>query len=229
MTDTHPDLGYKIICQYHELISVDDLEAHPENTNKHPRNQLIDIANTIELNGWRNPVVVSNLSKKVTKGHGRWLAAKLRGWKLVPVQYQDYETAEHETADMLADNLLHDKSVQDKDRLREVLSGHVVNWSLDVRATGLTSEEIEKLLNISEPTSMLPEFPISGRLHEAYDYVLVVSDNISDSNFMFDHFRMGKVTDYRSDLRVGQGRMIWFKDFMKLAGLGGADADHNPQ
>ncbi len=89
-----------------QMVAVAKLVPNPKNPNIHSPEQVERIAETIEFQGWRRPITVSNQSGFMTVGHGRLAAAKLRGWNEVPVSYQDYENPAAEYADMVADNAL---------------------------------------------------------------------------------------------------------------------------
>lgn len=91
-------------CLYDELTPVTKIKAHPKNRNAHPPEQIERLAKILKYQGWRYPVKVSKRSGFVTSGHGRIEAAKLNGWKTVPVNFQDYDSDEQEYADVQADN-----------------------------------------------------------------------------------------------------------------------------
>lgn len=94
----------KIQCKYDALIDVAILKPHPKNRNKHPKEQIERLAKILEYQGFRYPIKVSKQSGFVTSGHGRIAAAKINGWKQVPVNYQDYNDETQEYADLTADN-----------------------------------------------------------------------------------------------------------------------------
>jgi len=94
----------KIDCAYDELVDVDKLVPNPKNNNKHPQKQIERLAKIIDFQGQRQPIVVSNRSGFIVKGHGRLEAIKLLGWEKCAVDYQDYESEAQEYADMVADN-----------------------------------------------------------------------------------------------------------------------------
>lgn len=96
----------KIYCAYDKLIPVEKLIPHPRNPNTHPEKQIALLAKIIDAQGWRNPIVVSNLSGFIVKGHARLEAARLNGYTEAPVDYQDYGSESEEKADMIADNRL---------------------------------------------------------------------------------------------------------------------------
>lgn len=94
----------KIRCLYDKLVPIKEMHPHPENTNKHPEDQIIRLAEILEYQGWRYPIKVSKLSGFITSGHARLYAAVKMGLKEVPVNYQEYDSEEQEYADLTADN-----------------------------------------------------------------------------------------------------------------------------
>lgn len=103
----------KVECAHDELVDIDLLVPNPKNPNKHPKEQIKLLAKIMQHQGWRSPIVISNLSGFVTKGHGRLEAARLNGWTQVPVDRQDYASQADEYADMVADNKLAELSNTD--------------------------------------------------------------------------------------------------------------------
>lgn len=93
-------------CLFDKMEKASELKPHPKNRNKHPKEQLDRLCQILKYQGWRYPVKVSKKSGFVTSGHGRIEAAKLNGWKEVPVNYQDYDSEEQEYADVQADNAI---------------------------------------------------------------------------------------------------------------------------
>lgn len=95
-----------IHCAYDKLVELSKLIPHPKNRNKHPSEQVEELAEILEYQGIRKPITVSNRSGYITAGHGRLLAFKLKGWSHAPVDFQDYDTEEQERADVTADNAI---------------------------------------------------------------------------------------------------------------------------
>ena len=87
-----------------KIVPVAELRVNKANRNKHPPEQIDRLAKIIEYQGFRSPVIVSNLSGLVVAGHGRLLAAKKLGIAQVPVIYQDFENSDQEYAASIADN-----------------------------------------------------------------------------------------------------------------------------
>lgn len=94
----------EIKCQYTKLVNVNAVIPHDKNANKHPEKQVEILAKIIEYQGFRTPLVISNLSGKLVSGHGRLLAAHKLGMTEVPCDFQDFENEEQEIAHLYADN-----------------------------------------------------------------------------------------------------------------------------
>lgn len=107
------DSPVAIKCAYTDLVPIAELKPHPKNPNKHPAKQIALLARMMRRVGVRAPVVVSNLSGYITKGHGRFEACQALKMAEVPVDYQDYASEDEEIADMMADNRLAELSELD--------------------------------------------------------------------------------------------------------------------
>jgi len=95
-----------IHCAHDALVKTKDLKPHPQNRNKHPKEQIERLAKILEYQGWRYPIKVSKRSGCITSGHGRLEAARHLGWKEVPVNFQDYTDDAQEYADVQSDNAI---------------------------------------------------------------------------------------------------------------------------
>ncbi len=91
--------GIAVYCAHDKIVETDSLVGNPRNPNKHTKDQIAALAKIIRRQGWRHPIVVSNRSGFVVKGHGRLLAAKKLGASEVPVDFQDYESEASEYSD----------------------------------------------------------------------------------------------------------------------------------
>lgn len=108
-------------CAFNQLVPLEDLRPNPENPNKHSDEQVALLAKVIRYQGWRAPIVVSNLSGLIVAGHGRFEAAKLLDVAKAPVNFQDFATPEDETAHLLADNRLAELAEMDPAELQAIL------------------------------------------------------------------------------------------------------------
>ena len=147
-------------CAYDEMVPIHKLVKNPRNPNTHPDEQLRLLAKIIDYQGWRNPIVVSNLSGFIVKGHARLAAAELLKLKDAPVDYQDYENEAQEWADMLADNRLAELAEIDNPTLKDLLE-ELDCGSFDMDLTGYDAESLELLM-----TEIYPTEPSAGGADE---------------------------------------------------------------
>jgi len=94
----------KIRCEHKKLVPLKELKPHPKNRNQHPDDQIARLAQVIEYQGFRHPIIVSNLSGFIVAGHGRLAAAQKLGLKEAPVDFQDFGSEEEEYAFLVSDN-----------------------------------------------------------------------------------------------------------------------------
>lgn len=135
-----------ILCAHVGMREVESLKRHPRNPNTHPDSQIKLLANIIAKSGFRSPIVVSNRSGFITKGHGRLDASELLGLKSVPVDFQDYDSDEAEMADMVADNQIASLAEMDRAVLKDILQ-ELDTGAFDMLLTGFDMAGIEELMN----------------------------------------------------------------------------------
>src|ERR1035438_7368754 len=86
------------------MVPISDLKPWPKNRNIHTTEQIDRLCDLITYQGWRQPIVVSNLNGFIAAGHGRLMAAKKLGLQKVPVMYQDFENEDQQYAFCVSDN-----------------------------------------------------------------------------------------------------------------------------
>jgi hypothetical protein len=201
-----------VFCAYDQIVplSVLDGKRNPKNPKQHGSAQVAAIAAVLEGNGWRQPIVISNRSGLMTKGHGRLDASLLLGYEGAPVDYQDYESEAAEIADMLADNRLPELGDVDEDKLLDVLrelqaAGH------DVELSGFTEADIEKLSHLDEEIAQTEPIPkMELQAFEHYDYLIFLFRDIRDWLRVLQLLNVAKV-DFsisRTTQKIGIGRVI---------------------
>ena len=93
----------KVHCQFDELKQISELTLNQKNRDSHPKEQIKRLAKILDDQGCRYPFKVS--SKQLDSPQdGRIEAAKLNGWKKVPISKQDYDSPEQEYEDSISDN-----------------------------------------------------------------------------------------------------------------------------
>lgn len=93
-------------CAFKKMLPIGELKVNPRNRNKHPETQIKQLAKIIEFQGWRHPIIISNLTGFIVAGHGRFESAKLLGLAEVPVDYQDFTDADQEYLFVQSDNAI---------------------------------------------------------------------------------------------------------------------------
>jgi len=96
-----------------KIVPIGEIKPNPNNRNKHGQDQVDRLVEIIKYQGFRSPLVVSNLSGLLVHGHGRLLAAQRLGLQNVPVIYQDFSDDAQEYASMVSDNAISGWSVLD--------------------------------------------------------------------------------------------------------------------
>ena len=86
------------------MVSIKEIRPNPKNRNNHPADQIERLGEIIRYQGFRSPLIVSKRSGLLVSGHGRLMAAKKIGLKMLPVSYQDFDSDEQEYAAMVSEN-----------------------------------------------------------------------------------------------------------------------------
>ena len=95
-----------INCTYDELVGVNKLTPHPQNPNKHSQEQIDRLAELIDNQGQRSPIIVCKDTGYIIVGHGRLEALKKLGYEKVAVDYQSFKDDAQRYAHMTADNAI---------------------------------------------------------------------------------------------------------------------------
>jgi len=125
---------------------ITKLKPNPKNTNKHSKDQIERLAKIISYQGFRSPIVVSNLSGLVVAGHARLDAAKELGLTNVPVSFQDFTDLDQEFAHLNADNAIASWAEINLDEIRNFDFG----LDFDVEFLGLKNFVFNKDLDLSD-------------------------------------------------------------------------------
>lgn len=96
----------KIRCSYTKMLPIGEIKPHVKNRNKHPEEQITRLAQVMEYQGIRHPIIISHLSGMIVAGHGRLEAAKKLGLTEYPVDFQEFDSEESEYAFLVSDNAI---------------------------------------------------------------------------------------------------------------------------
>ncbi len=133
-----------------ENVGVGALRPYANNPRTHSKKQIRQIAESIKVFGWTNPILVDD-ANGVIAGHGRLEAAKLLGMVEVPTIRVSKMSAAQKRAYVIADNKLAENAGWDKDLLRIELGGLLeteLDFSIDV--IGFDTGEVDLLMQDTE-------------------------------------------------------------------------------
>jgi DNA modification methylase len=143
-----------------EQIPIGLLRPNPRNPRTHSKKQIGKIAASMGAFGFVGAIVVDN-DNTILAGHGRFEAAKLAGYKKVPVVRIGHLSPAQMRAYMIADNKIAEDAGWDLkilavelDELNDLLPPE----GLDVSSTGFDTPEIDLVLNdMGPPPKQEPE------------------------------------------------------------------------
>lgn len=137
-----------------EYYAPTALNPWANNARTHSKKQVRQIANSIEMFGFTNPVLIDD-DNTILAGHGRVEAAKQMGMESVPCLRQSHMSDDEKRAYVLADNKLALNAGWDEDLLAKELGAlHALDLDFDVEITGFTIAEVDNLIegiSIEEP------------------------------------------------------------------------------
>jgi len=135
----------KIHCKYDELINPKLIADYSKNRNQHGQDQIERLGLLYETYGVRHPIIMCSQRKVIAAGHGRKLAAILKGMKLFPVVYQEFKSDEEFHAFTIADNAIADWAKLDFEGINVDLEFLGPDFNLDALAIqGFTLDMAEK-------------------------------------------------------------------------------------
>ena len=156
--------------------SIDELKPFPKNPRLHSRQQIAQIARSIEEFSFNIPIIV-DAEGTVICGHGRLLAAQKLGWREVPTACLDHLSRAQVLAFRIADNKLTENARWDDELLTENLREiSIASPDLDLEITGFETPEIDLLLGevpkparASDPGDVLPPISDTPAICRQYD------------------------------------------------------------
>lgn len=140
------------------MVPLDEIKLNPKNRNKHSKDQIARLAQIIEYQGFRQPLMISNQSGLLVAGHGRYQAAKKLKLKEVPVIFQDFDSMEQEIAAGVSDNSIALWAELDLDGINTDLADLGPDFNIDL--LGILNFKIDAAENagLTDPDAV-PETP----------------------------------------------------------------------
>jgi len=168
-----------------EQWPIDKLLPFAKNARIHSKTQIAQIAASIRLFGFINPILVRS-DGTIIAGHGRALAAPMAGLKVVPVIVLDHLSLAECRALAIADNRLAENATWDDETLALELAA-IRDEKIDLNTIGFEEDELAKLLASENSSAALtdeeavPEVPkrpvtITGDLWTLGSHRLLAGD-----------------------------------------------------
>lgn len=176
--------GVRVYCKFDKLVNLAELKPNPDNPNTHPDEQIDLLSKIIVKNGWRDRITVSNRSGLIVKGHGRFMAAIRAGLSKAPVEFQDYDSAAQEAADLIADNKIAEFSLIDDEAARALMDSFKKNEDFTPDDFGFTLDEFAGGAadhgGRGRQAGSKAEIEFTMELAESSNYIVLVFDNDID-------------------------------------------------
>jgi hypothetical protein len=103
-----------------------------KNHNQHPAAQIERLAKILAYQGIRAPIVVSELTGFIAKGHGTLMAIKMNKWTEAPVVIQHFDSEEQEYAFVQSDNAIASWADLDLSGIRSDLGDLGADFDIDL-------------------------------------------------------------------------------------------------
>ena len=128
-----------------EMWATDRLIPYSQNARTHSRNQIKQIAASIDAFGFVNPILI-DADGEIIAGHGGVAAAKHLGKAEVPVLRVTHLTPAQKRAYVIADNRLAEKAGWDRDILAIELNA-LIELDFEIELTGFEIAEVDLILD----------------------------------------------------------------------------------
>ncbi len=139
-----------------EYLPLHILKPYPRNARTHSRKQIRQIADSIEMFGFTNPLIIDK-DAMILAGHGRLAAARLLGLEKVPCVRIETMTEAQKRAYVIADNKLALNAGWDEEILGLELQALLLeDPAFDIGLTGFAIAETDGLIEglaVEEPVA----------------------------------------------------------------------------
>lgn len=120
-------------------VPIDKLTPYSNNAKKHPKKQILQIANSIEEFGMNDPIGIWGDNNVIVEGHGRVLALKQLGYKTAPCIRLDHLDEEQRRAYTHAHN-----KVAESEWDFDILDAEFEDINIDMSQFGFEFVDVEE-------------------------------------------------------------------------------------
>jgi DNA modification methylase len=132
-----------VLASQIRLWPLDQLIPYERNARSHPDSQIAQIAASIGEFGFTNPIAI-DASGRIVAGCARYLAARKRKLKQIPVIVLEHLTETQQRAYRIADNQLALNASWDEEALGQELEA-LIEEAFELNLLGFTEEELKRL------------------------------------------------------------------------------------
>jgi DNA modification methylase len=176
----HPPTS-PVLASHIQLWPLDQLIPYERNARSHPDSQIAQIAASIGEFGFTNPIAVDPRGR-IIAGYARYLAARKRELKQVPVIVLEHLTETQQRAYRIADNQLALNASWDEEALRQELQC-LIQEAFELNLLGFTEEELKRL-------SACPELQTGRTDEDAVPELLQLAVSRSGDLWQLDQHRL---------------------------------------
>lgn len=138
-----------------EYLLIDSLSAYETNSRTHSKEQIAQIAASINEFGFTNPVLI-DADNTIIAGHGRVQAAKQMNMDTVPCLRLSHLTDAQKKAYVIADNKLALNAGWDDDLLRQEIEA-LKDLDFDISLLGFDLIDLGKMFDTEEEQELKEE------------------------------------------------------------------------
>jgi DNA modification methylase len=189
-------MGAKAVQRQTQLnvkqTAISELLAHPQNARDHSKYQIRQIAKSIQVFGFNNPVLIDRKSR-IIAGHARVEAAELVGMTHVPTITLDQLTEDQARAYMIADNRLAECAKWNKAMLTIEFQHLLTIDDFDITVIGFEVPEIDLILKDQETADIEEEVELPANGQRAISQIgdlwllgkhrIFCGDSLSDASY----------------------------------------------
>jgi DNA modification methylase len=132
-----------VLASQLQLWPLDQLIPYERNARSHPDSQIAQIAASIDKFGFTNPIAIDP-SGRIIAGYARYLAARKRELKQVPVIVLQHLSETQQRAYRIADNQLALNAWWDEEALGQELQA-LIDEAFELNLLGFTEQELKRL------------------------------------------------------------------------------------
>jgi ParB-like chromosome segregation protein Spo0J len=132
-----------VLASQIQLWPLEQVIPYERNARSHPDSQIAQIAASIGQFGFTNPIAIDP-GGRIIAGYARYLAARKRELKQVPVIVLEHLSETQQRAYRIADNQLALNASWDEEALRQELQV-LIEEAFELNLLGFTEQELKRL------------------------------------------------------------------------------------